>query len=1514
MAKLYFKVASDWEEVVRLRSEIAKLKQELKNVDGTQSPATFKTLNTQLAVSNQKLDELVTNAAKAGAEMEMGFKKKIFDASQSVNGFTEKIITQKTVVKDIEADVKRLGESYRIALKRNPLSATGKLEEYNAARKALDEEKAALFGLTQQQAEARLSVKKLRDEYALYNDNAKEVVEKNNGIAISWKKALAVIGGAGVLKALGSEIIRVRGEFQSMQTAIETMVGKDMAGQLIPQIKELAKISPLTMSDMVGAEKMMLGFNIQAEDTIKYLKAISDISMGESSKFNSLTLAFSQMSAAGKLMGQDLNQMINAGFNPLQIISEKTGKSIATLKDEMSKGAVSAEMVQQAFIDATSAGGKFYNMSENASKTINGQLSMMQDALDSVFNELGTNSESVIMDGIQMTTSLIQNYETVGRILAGLVVTYGTYRTAVMLVTAAESKHTLVEIGLTNARLLARKAQLALNAAMLTNPYVLLATAVVGLGVAMLAFRDSATEAEKAQRRFNEQQEEAKKQEEEHKQKIDSLVQSSRDIALSDLQRGRSLAELRKEYPKIFAQYDIETIKLADILKLKQQITEEDAKRAGEKQTKELSNIESEIKYYENLLKTLSGQQGVDGYVKKLKELRAMRDVMLQEKGKGISEQFISNLKDVNTNEFDRYISELEKRIRGKGENGTVKLRLPIDIKGTLSDEAIYNVKDIKTLIDTAKSVKQTRIDSEKNKTTYKQDYEKAKKDWEDAKKKLSEIEKDKSKFTSKQYEEAKKQKETTEKAYKDLGGITGNALSKQEKAIEKQKKDQQKSAEELLSLRRQNQQAEIDLMKEGTEKKLKQIDLDYQKELDAIKKQEKDLSERQGGKLTSEQSIEISARYTNAENKREKDIADVSKELNSILDKYRDYSAQRIAIEKQYQDDEKKLRDGLAKAKSDSEKKQYEDALKELEKQRKKTIDSISKSEIEDSGVWKMLMGDVDALPTDMLEQLLSDAEQLVKTTNLSATDMKAMMDTINNARQNLIARNPFKTLKEEYEKYQKAIKKGDKQGAFTSWSNVEQASESIKSNISTLGSSLSSLGTTFSDELGEGIQKAVDIINDGITAFEVFGKTGEKSAGDTVKGISGIVGIITTLVGTVMNAFDSTKAEQERNIEYQRRQEGYWDSINYQVERYLELLKEAAGNDYFATATQSLTTLEKAREKAYRDIVKSMPVGDVDAVTFGLAQLFKSGKFASKMTEYAFGGPQAKEIFDFIQANGGYDLQNKLISEEAIWAMKSNADIWSKLPEWMQQAIDKFVELNDQTKELEETLNEDLFQTTSQGLEEAILEGLKGGKRGIADFGEDFEEIMRNALLQSFVIDQLRGKAQEFYKKYTLLADSDENGKLDLTAEEISDLRKDWNDIIKAATEEAKNIDAIVGGSSSSSQEASKKGFATASQDSIDELNGRFTALQIAGEEIKNQSITQSQSLNILTMKADTLISINTETRNIADDTRDLIASSYLELVQISENTGAIIKPIQQMQKDMAEVKNNTKGLSTK
>ncbi|MGJ0892289.1 tape measure protein, partial [Phocaeicola vulgatus] len=740
----------------------------------------FKALNAQLAASNQRLDELVTNAAKAGAEMETGFKRKIFDASQAVNGFTEKILAQKAVVKDIEADVKRLGDAYRIALKRNPLSANSKLEEYNAARKALDEEKAALFGLTQQQAEARLSVKKLRDEYALYKDDAKEVVETNNGIAISWKKALAVIGGTGVLKALGAEMIRVRGEFQAADTAIETLLGnKEKANALMSQVREFAKISPLEFSDVTAATQMMLGFNIEAEKVPRYLQAISDISMGESSKFNSLTLAFSQMSAAGKLMGQDLNQMINAGFNPLQIISEKTGKSIATLKDEMSKGAVSAEMVQQAFIDATSAGGKFYNMSENASKTINGQLSMMQDALDSVFNELGTKSESVIMDGIQMTTSLIQNYETVGRILAGLVVTYGTYRTAVMLVTAAESKHTLVEIGLTNARLLARKAQLALNAAMLTNPYVLLATAVVGLGATMWALSDSTTSAERALDSYNKKIEKLNTDEEDRKRTLEGLVSTINSEVEAETTKLKALKDIEKLYPVLFKKYVDEKGHIHDLTGFWKAYNEEVSKSRTQSKQAIVESLEQQIK----------------------------------------SAEWAYNL--------------------AKKENNRSEMKVQAQRIEDLKNELANARKDVLSEINAQLEVENRQ---ETKETTYQEDLANAKAEWEKAKKGYETLIKDQT-ATSKQVKEAKDKMEASEKTYKELGGVTGSELTRQENLAKKQKKEQKKTAEELLSLRRQNQQDEINLMREGTEKKLKQIDLDYQKQIDAIRKQEEEWS-----------------------------------------------------------------------------------------------------------------------------------------------------------------------------------------------------------------------------------------------------------------------------------------------------------------------------------------------------------------------------------------------------------------------------------------------------------------------------------------------------------------------------------------------------------------------------------------------------------------------------------------------------------------------------------------------
>ena len=1433
MSKLYFKIGSDWEEVVRLRNEIAKLKQELMSMDGTQTPAAFKALNAQLAASNQRLDELVTNAAKAGAEMETGFKRKIFDASQAVNGFTEKILAQKAVVKDIEADVKRLGDAYRIALKRNPLSANSKLEEYNAARKALDEEKAALFGLTQQQAEARLSVKKLRDEYALYKDDAKEVVETNNGIAISWKKALAVIGGAGVLKALGAEMIRVRGEFQAADTAIETLLGnKEKANALMSQVREFAKISPLEFSDVTAATQMMLGFNIEAEKVPRYLQAIGDVSMGNTQKFNSMTLAFSQMSAAGKLMGQDLNQMINAGFNPLQIMSEKTGKSIATLKDEMSKGAISAEMVQQAFIDATSAGGRFYQMSENASKEINGQLSMMQDALDSVFNELGTKSESVIMDGIQMTTSLIQNYETVGRILAGLVVTYGTYRTAVMLVTAAESKHTLVEIGLTNARLLARKAQLALNAAMLTNPYVLLATAVVGLGVAMWALSDSTTSAERALDSYNKKIEKLDTDEEDRKRTLEGLVSTINSEVEAETTKLKALKDIEELYPALFRKYVDEKGHIQDLTGFWKAYNEEVVKSRTQSKQAIVESLEQQIK----------------------------------------SAEWAYNL--------------------AKKENNRSEMKVQVQRIEDLKNELANARKDVLSEINAQLEVENRQ---ETKETTYQEDLANAKAEWEKAKKGYEALIKDQT-ATSKQVKEAKDKMEVSEKTYKELGGVTGSALTRQENLAKKQKENQEKLDGQLLSLHRQNQQDEVSLMKEGTEKKLKQIDLDYQKETDAIKKQRKEWEDAQGGKLTEEQTLVIDLRKELAGKKKDSDTSKVHeeevKEYQKLLSSYQDYLTKRKNAEDKFNADRKKLKDGGA---SDAQ-------INELEYQRDETLKSIDNEFAMREDSFKAWTDNIANLSLEKLRELLVQAErELERSEFLNPNDPKL-------AGQRAKVTSLKNTISEKSEKTNTSPNKRSQkewQDLYKTLSKVEKEFDEIGKTVGgTAGEIISAAGSIASSTL-QMIDGITTLANSSSDAMAGTAQAASKSiqAVEKASVILAIVGAALQITTKMFDLFGSDTTTEK----YEEAKEAYQSYINILdkvIDKQLELAESLSGDNAQAAYDRAIE-LVKTQSEAARVLGKQYlnsgsswkshskgykEVDDMSAA--GWADAAKALGMSVSQFKNAMGG----------RMTGLFDL-----TDEQLAKLQEEAHIfWAQLDSDTQNYANQIAEGVAQVKEVLEQQMTDTTLIDVDTLRNDFHDLLTDMDADSADFADNFEDYMRNAILNSMLKESYMGRLEEWRKKFYAAMDDG------VTEQEYNALKEEGQQIADEMKAQRDAMADMFGWESeSTSQSSTSKGFQAMSQDTGEELNGRFTALQIAGEEIKTQNIAQTQSLNLLTARADAILSMNTETRNIADDTRNLIAQSYLELVQISENTGNSAKYLKDIKADIAEVKKNTSKL---
>ncbi len=1570
MPKLVFRIASDWEEVVKLRNEIEKLKSTLKNMDSTQSPAAFKALNTQLAASTKRMDELVTGAAKAGAEMETGFRRKIFDASQVVNSLSEKIMFQRGTIQQLKNELSGLKDKYREALKQD--GDTSSLEaKIRSTNEKLKEQKSALFNLTQEQANARLSVKKLRDEYELYNNDGKKVIETNNGMAISWKKALAVIGGAAALKALGSEIIRVRGEFQSMQTAMETMVGKDVAGPLMAQVKELAKISPLTMTDMVGAEKMMLGFNIQAEDTIKYLKALSDISMGESGKFNSLTLAFSQMSATGRLLGGDLNQMINAGFNPLQTISEKTGKSIATLKDEMSKGAISAEMVQQAFLDATSAGGKFYNMSENASKTINGQLSMMQDALDSVFNELGMKGEGVIMSGIQATTSLIQNYETVGKVLAGLVVTYGTYRTAVMLVTAAESKHTLVEIGLTNARILARKAQLALNAAMLTNPYVLLAVAVGGLITANLTLLDTNRQLKAAEDDYNKTKDEAIAKEQKLKAETDKNLSVAENYKAATEDRKDALVKLIQKYPAIFEKYKTETEMLQHILDIHKEIDKYEKNKSVTNPQNELANVNKQIADLEKLAKQrYHGGRGLTNAENtKLEMLKNKRSELEGSLKKEETNAILADLTGYSNSQIEAAIKDRERLL--------AKMQLKGVDKGTITGKSILSgtfskneLEGQKKLLEATKAVREAEKKSSAEwLSSYKKAYEDAEKAYNDflkSKKIMSDADRDK------ELKRLKGLRDTAKATYENKGGSTSSD-SKQESQAEKLRKEQEKY--NLLldkqALERQRQQEDIenkvtqsiiDAKSDGFDKIQAQREFDNKKEIQALERQKEDeiraIIQAEKEKFDAEERIKaqrIKGYKIKGFDVSSVDTSKVSSSWDAIINNTKTKQGLNEWEQREASMNEYLLKYGTFSQKKEAIDKKYRDAIdKETDLGKKNTFQkewdeelaSLDLSKLKQEINWEMIFGDLSKVTKEQLGKIKKQLQEFKRSDefkNATPEQIQVIEGAINSINDAMVDKggffggmvdsvNELKLATEELKRAEDELAEANKNGTEAqkeearnkfneaqkkqqnAETNVTKSSDKTIQHLTDVGNAIAQLGSDAEMSLSQFGNAAGSIV-------DAFTEAGSKIGGivgaifSVLEGIQkqGFDGFVSNILGNVTGAvtsiwdtmtfgafglggadysgYEAMKSQYEHLITI-------WDELITKKMDYIDI-------DY---GTEAMKAAEEAEQLVNIQIGRQRQL---------IKQLASSGKSKGSHSlgvriDDRLSSADYKRLSDLAGQKITAEYQLWDLSSEQIKKVLTDEKLVSVLDTVNKDFVDYLQNIADYGDQLTEIAEKEKEAITGMGFDEfksGYVDLLSDLDSTNEDFADNFEKYLQKAILQSLIADKYKGDIKGLYEEW---AEKGDNG---LTADEARALRKRQQDLADAMLAEREKLMADFGwesDSESTSQSSTSRGFGTEmTHEDAGELSGRFAALQISGEEIKNQNIVQSQSLNLLTAKADALLSVNTEARNIADDTRDLIANSYLELVQISENTGAIVKPIQQMQKDIAEVRKNTSKL---
>jgi tape measure domain-containing protein len=380
---------------------------------------------------------------------------------------------------------------------------------------------------------------------------------------------------------LGIEIEQTRAKFETLTGSLER------GNNLIDKLGELAKKSPFSSAQFAKQAELLLAFGIEADKVTKYLSMLGDIAMGDENKLSGLSLAFAQMSSTGRLTGQDLLQMINQGFNPLAEISRKTGKSLSVLRDEMAKGKISAQMVIDAFRDATSEGGKFYGMSEKIAQTAGGKFSsafgVLRDKLmrmaeqimpyvnriADAFLSFARHFEtfaSIVWGALMPVRVLVTGLITIAKYLAqnsialaAVTTAFIAYRIALWKATLALKGWTIASILQHKWLLLVEKAQKLLNTTILKNPVMALLVGVSLLVGALVTMRRRAQEASDTLSRLNKT---AGGYAAEEKSRLDVLFDRLKQTNPKSKERNELVKQLNELYPDVLKNMNLEKASL----------------------------------------------------------------------------------------------------------------------------------------------------------------------------------------------------------------------------------------------------------------------------------------------------------------------------------------------------------------------------------------------------------------------------------------------------------------------------------------------------------------------------------------------------------------------------------------------------------------------------------------------------------------------------------------------------------------------------------------------------------------------------------------------------------------------------------------------------------------------------------------------------------------------------------------------------------------------------------------
>ena len=868
--------------------------------------------------------------------------------------------------------------------------------------------------------------------------NASSGVEKESErMDAAFRRLAASVGAiftAQQAARIIENIVRVRGEFQQLEVAFTTMLRSgEKADKLMAEAVDFAAHTPFDLQGVADGIRQLLAYGTAAEDAIEEVEMLGNVAAGLSVPLNDMIYLYGTLRSQGRAYTVDIRQFAGRGVPIYEELSKVLGVTVEQVNEFITAGKVGFAEVEQAFKNMTSEGGMFYNLMQEQSKTITGQISNLKDNIDMMFNEMGQNAEGFISDVISGASYLVEHYKDVLRVLGTLVAMYGSYRATLMLVAAAQ-KATVAAgnvrawLSLAKGIRTAKDAVTALNLAVKANPLGLIVSAVTGLIAAISSWVSK-------QREAREEIEAAVKPLQDEYRQVNELANKLKDSNLKEEERKKVLTELKELAPDVVAGIedeadslellndrleDFNNAKLAEIAVkrfsmeggFEETVTElDEAKGKLQQEEADLVNIYADIyarysehrselgKFWRDQLDDIFNS--TDSIAEKVNRLYKtnLYDALPQSLPGGTNRELRRRTKDRslvfgdngNINDYYRTLNEyreaedeyaehaesLSKRIRAVAES-----MFPDDIgeRESLISKllAAYGLGGDPG--NTEPIGPQPRILPK----DFDRQVEEAKAAVEEARRELSSLmqgilpENATADFDfASAIEEAAKKLKEAEGKYSTLTGYDPKAA---EKAADDRAKAEEKAAAELAEVRARIEDEEYELKKASTTDRIQLLELEKQHALEALQE------ELEAAKLVYEalgkDTAELEAAYARLSelagkrydieisNERDEQTENAAAELQSLLSQYQDYAAKRKAIEEQYNEDIRKLQ----KARTDENAAEIDAAIAEASRQMNDELFNIDRSNGE---VFSKIFGSIPDMTRQQIREAITLARQ---------------------------------------------------------------------------------------------------------------------------------------------------------------------------------------------------------------------------------------------------------------------------------------------------------------------------------------------------------------------------------------------------------------------------------------------------------------------------------------------------------------------------------------------------------